>query len=319
MNHEKIKVSVCVITYKHEKYIKQTLEGVLKQKGDFILEVIIGEDASPDATREICEKYQSESPDVIKLMPKEKNLGMNLNFSRCIKACTGKYIALCEGDDYWIDDSKIQKQIDLLESNSHFLLCAHNVDIIEEKSSYSAIGKPKKAFCEFKDFAINGCSGVYTCSMFFRNISQIVDVYNQDWVLELDGQDHLILLLSTINGNKIYVSSDVMGTYRKHEGGIWTSKSRKKKALDHLINTSLYIKNLNLNNRYKDYLFYSNRNAFYILNNELNIKKNIFFRKVINIFFRKVLFFWGSGSATNLISKRLSDYYLRKHYYTKKI
>ena len=112
-------VSVCMITYNHESYIHQAIEGVLTQNTTFPYKLVIGEDYSADGTRKICQEYANLYPDKIDLLPSSSNLGMQRNFSRTLNVCTGKYIALCEGDDYWTDPMKLQKQIDILENENH--------------------------------------------------------------------------------------------------------------------------------------------------------------------------------------------------------
>lgn len=106
-----------MITYNHEKYIIQAIEGVLMQKTSFPIKLVIGEDCSTDNTRRICIEYKEKYPEKIELLLPEKNLGMIPNFINTLKACTGKYIALCDGDDYWTDPNKLQKQVDFLEKN----------------------------------------------------------------------------------------------------------------------------------------------------------------------------------------------------------
>ena len=110
-------VSVKMITYNHEPYIAQAIEGVLMQKTDFPIELIIGEDCSTDSTREIVLDYQKKYPDIIRVVTSEYNVGMIKNGLRTTKSCRGKYIAFCEGDDYWTDPYKLQKQVDFLEAN----------------------------------------------------------------------------------------------------------------------------------------------------------------------------------------------------------
>lgn len=109
-------VSVLMITYNHEKFISKAIEGVLMQKTTFQIELIIGEDCSTDNTRNICQEYKKKYPETITLLLPDTNLGMNLNFIEALQAAKGKYIALCEGDDYWTDPLKLQKQIDILEN-----------------------------------------------------------------------------------------------------------------------------------------------------------------------------------------------------------
>lgn len=117
-----MKISVGVITYNQRDTIRQTLDSILMQQGDFDLEVVIGEDCSTDNTYAICHEYASKSTtdnpqSKIVLLPNQKNLGIMANFARVMKACTGDYVAICAGDDYWCDEHKLQKQLDYF--NSH--------------------------------------------------------------------------------------------------------------------------------------------------------------------------------------------------------
>ena len=128
-------VSVCMITFNHEPYIHVAIESVLMQKCQFRFELVIGEDCSTDKSRMICEKYAEIYPETIKLLPSEKNLGVIPNFIRTLQACTGGYIALCEGDDYWTDPFKLQKQVDFLDANPEYGLVHTDLDIFFQNSS----------------------------------------------------------------------------------------------------------------------------------------------------------------------------------------
>lgn len=110
-------VSVLMLAYNHESYIAEAIEGVLSQTSSYSFELIVSEDCSTDRTREIALDYQSRYPDLIRVLYSEKNIGMMKNFTRALKACRGKYLAYCEGDDKWIDPLKLQLQIDYLEAN----------------------------------------------------------------------------------------------------------------------------------------------------------------------------------------------------------
>lgn len=114
----KTKVSVGVITYNQHDTIRQTLDSILVQKGDFDLELVIGEDCGSDGTYAICADYAERYPDVVKLLPNTHNLGIMGNFARVMKACTGDYVGICAGDDYWCDEQKLQKQLDYFKSHS---------------------------------------------------------------------------------------------------------------------------------------------------------------------------------------------------------
>jgi len=119
-------VSAKMITYNHAPYIAQAIEGVLQQETNFPFELVIGEDCSTDGTREIVFDYQKKYPDVIRVITSEKNVGVHKNSMRTFKVCRGKYIALCEGDDYWTDPNKLQMQVDFLESHKDYVICVHN-------------------------------------------------------------------------------------------------------------------------------------------------------------------------------------------------
>ena len=112
----KIKVSVGVITYNQQKTIRQTLDSILMQKGDFDLELVIGEDCSTDSTLSICREYAEQYPDKIKLLSGPKNLGITANYFRVLQACTGEFIGDIAGDDYYCDDHALEKQMQYLQS-----------------------------------------------------------------------------------------------------------------------------------------------------------------------------------------------------------
>lgn len=123
-----MKVSACIITYNQEDYIAQCLDGALFQIVDFEYEIVIGDDKSTDGTLDICKKYAEKYPTKIRLIAREQNLGMMGNWIKTLTACHGKYIAICEGDDYWTDPLKLQKQVDFLESNEDYVLICSNAE-----------------------------------------------------------------------------------------------------------------------------------------------------------------------------------------------
>ena len=117
-------VSVCMVTYNHEPYIRQAIEGVMMQKTDFEFELVIGEDCSHDRTREICFEYQKKYPDKIRVLWWHENVSkLGDNGRRTLAHCRGEFIAFCEGDDYWIDPLKLQKQVDLMRAHPNVGIC----------------------------------------------------------------------------------------------------------------------------------------------------------------------------------------------------
>lgn len=131
-------VSVSMITYNHEPYIREAIEGVMMQKADFEFELVIGEDCSTDKTREICFEYQKKYPDKIRVLWWHKNSYQfphpaGGNSHRNLAHCRGEFIALCEGDDYWIDPLKLQKQVDVMRKYPNVGLCFGNGNFFNQQ------------------------------------------------------------------------------------------------------------------------------------------------------------------------------------------
>lgn len=115
-------VSVIVVTYNQQQYIAKALDGILMQQGAVEYEILVGDDCSTDGTQLICQAYAIEYPDKIRYIANETNKGLVQNFCDLLKLCRGDYVALCDGDDYWIDSSKLQKQIRYMEAHHECVL-----------------------------------------------------------------------------------------------------------------------------------------------------------------------------------------------------
>jgi len=124
-------VSVCSITYNHEKYISEAIDSFLMQETDFPFEILIGEDCSTDGTRKIIDAYIEKYPNIIKLITAENNVGMIQNIKRTFEASIGFYIAFCEGDDYWTDTKKLQIQIDEMKKYPSIDISFHLASTID--------------------------------------------------------------------------------------------------------------------------------------------------------------------------------------------
>ena len=216
-----MKLSICIITYNHQDYISQTLDAVLQQVCNFDVEIIIGEDMSIDNTRKICAEYAEKNPGRINLLHTEKNLGMMRNFLRTLKACSGKYIAFCEGDDYWTDPYKLQKQVDFLEANPGYSACFHNATIKNERKDEEwewimhDKGLPKDTFTT-ED--VLGPWFIASPSFVFVNYP---DFELPEWFTNCSYGDLPYMLLLTLRGSFKYIN-EVMCVYRLHDGGMTT-------------------------------------------------------------------------------------------------
>ncbi|MCS7037703.1 MAG: glycosyltransferase [Saprospiraceae bacterium] len=127
-----VAVHVYMLAYNSERYIAQAIEGVLAQQTDFMVKLFVGEDCSKDSTPEICRAYAEKYPDRVVFLPAERNMGITANTARMLSYCTAKYMAICDGDDVWIDPQKLQKQVDFLESHSDYGASYSDVEIISE-------------------------------------------------------------------------------------------------------------------------------------------------------------------------------------------
>lgn len=173
------KVSVLVLTYNHKKYIKKALDSILIQKVNFDYEILVGDDASTDGTVSILKEYYNKYPDKIRLFLNKVNLGATRNAYNILMNANGDYLATCEGDDYWTDESKLQLQIDFLEKNRDFIGCTHKFTIIDEndekyRSQYLSWVKQKSRFTlsDFHGMFLPGQPGTFVK----RNIVKLYEV-----------------------------------------------------------------------------------------------------------------------------------------------
>ncbi len=233
-----IMVSVCVITFNHEKYIRKTLDGILMQKIDFPIEIIVHDDASTDRTADIVREYYEKYPDIIRPILQTEN-----QFQKKIPAfqnhvmpvMQGKYVAHCEGDDYWTDPNKLQRQVDYLESHPDFIAVTHNVEYIDENDEpYQGYQDPTWSKMEEREMTINDAEHRVLigqlASFVYRNIwknldSDFMNEYRKSTSMNGDQKISLVLLL---NG-RVWRMSKQMSRYRKSfSNGSYNSRMKGK-------------------------------------------------------------------------------------------
>jgi glycosyltransferase involved in cell wall biosynthesis len=209
-------VSVAMVTFNHEEFIAQAIESALMQETVFDVEIVVGEDCSTDGTRAIVQGYGREYPGRVRLVVSEENVGAQRNFARVLGTCRGKYVASLEGDDYWTDRHKLQKQVDFLEANPDFVMCCHDVEMsfdgdVDRASPF------KRDFPQISTFDdIWRKFFIPTPSLIFRNhaISEL-----PDWLSEIRSGDMALELLLAHHG-KCYYMFEKMAMKRRHPGGI---------------------------------------------------------------------------------------------------
>lgn len=216
-------LSVCIITYNHEKFIREAIEGVLMQKVNFNYEIIIADDYSTDNTRNIILEYVQSFPNLFKLIFQENNVGAAKNWIDLISTPESDYIAYFEGDDCWTDPYKLQKQVDILESDNSLIGCFHNVEVRYEngfKQSHAQISLTDRV--RYNKFDISKNNVIPTLSIMFRNIA-IPELYSKEF-LTLSFGDWPLFLLLLRNGDFYYIPN-IMGVRLINKGGIWSAKS----------------------------------------------------------------------------------------------
>jgi glycosyltransferase involved in cell wall biosynthesis len=213
-------VSVFMMTYNHAPYIEQALKGILLQQVVFNLEIVVGEDCSTDGTRSIIKQYAEKHPEKFKLILQQQNVGAHRNQIDILSACQGKYIALCEGDDYWTDPLKLQKQVDFLEASPDFAICFHKVQLLKEgKLIEDDLTNVPAQVSTIEDLANENY--IHTPSCVFRNYGQ--NSFGEHFIAAPLGDYYLHIMNARFG--KIYHLEETMAVYRIHSNATWNTTS----------------------------------------------------------------------------------------------
>jgi glycosyltransferase involved in cell wall biosynthesis len=227
-------VSVDIITYNHEKFINESLDSVLMQITNFVFEIVICDDYSNDNTRNILLEYYKKYPEKIILRFNNQNVGLSNNYFDNKKACRGKYIAILEGDDYWTDPYKLQKQVDFMETHPEFSMCFANALEVFDFNNWE---HESKVFSKVENREYNGSEIlsewiIATATVLYRNNIN----YNFKYLDRFIYYD-TPLFLKLCEAGKIWGMKDLMVVYRRHVNAITCSgleKEDKNKILLHL-------------------------------------------------------------------------------------
>lgn len=253
-------LSVCLITYNHEKYIRNAIESILNQKVNFTLEIIIADDFSIDKTREIILEYYVKHKNVIKILFQDKNVGAAKNFINLINNAEGKYIAYLEGDDFWIDNQKLKKQVDFLEKNSDYNIVFTDFNILYQDSNEIKYINHCDKFKEgaiFSIFDIAYENIIPSLTAMYRNIhlefpNNFEILWPGDWPFNI---------LHAING-KIKFLKFKSAIYRIHESGTCSSSNPA-------LNIKRYIHTSNLMSSWFDH---SSKIKYYLIFSSLRFR-----------------------------------------------
>lgn len=264
-------VSVMMVTYNHAQYIKQALDSVVNQETDFVFEIVISDDCSLDDTKEIIHNYHLKYPNIIHPYYQETNIGMAKNWSYALSKCNGTFVALLEGDDYWTDSMKLQKQVNFLKNNIDFSICFNRVyEQLDDKKTISLINPwDTDMVFDICDLALKNF--MHTNSVLFRNS---LNNYLPGWFEQSPICDYVVHMLNARKG-KIKYLSDIMGVYRV-SSGIWSTqvitsqipkvirviKLLEKEEFEYEVKKNLSIHKYNLINQYCNILLSNNDFSF---------------------------------------------------------
>lgn len=212
MNNNEMILSVCIRSYNQEHFICEALESVLVQKTDFPFEIIVSDDCSKDGTRDILKGYQSRYPDKIRLLLHDSNLGGPNNLRAVIEASKAKYVTCLDGDDFYTDEYKLQKQVDFLETHSEYAACFHNTWYADEKGRLCGLFN-RPDFHELHDareFIRERWFVPIHSAILRREYIEFPDWYNTVM------NDDYVVHLSVAKHGPYYFMPDVMVAYRRH-------------------------------------------------------------------------------------------------------
>ena len=226
-----ISVSISVLAYNHKNFIRQMLEGVIMQKTNFKFEILIHDDASTDGSAAIIREYADKYPEIIKPIFETENLYSKRDGSLrrvMYRNTRGKYVAICEGDDYWTDPYKLQKQVDFLESHPDYVMCSHRFNqYIEDKKLLEE--DDDKDF-QGADYDLKNLIGgkwfTQTLTLMFRRSALDLQHF-ESYGMSMD----IILLYELLRNGKGYCLPDIMAVYRYHGGGVWSEVSLNQRRL----------------------------------------------------------------------------------------
>jgi glycosyltransferase involved in cell wall biosynthesis len=218
-----MKLSVMMLTYNHERLIGQALESVLAQRVNFDYEIVVGEDCSTDGTRAVLMDCYRRYPDRIVPLLHDRNVGSLRNFQTTLAACKGGYLSILDGDDYWTCETKLQRQVDFLDSHPDYAITCHRVQIRDETGGGRAGVLPPIRITpgsySIEDLLADNF--IPTCSVMYRwDLGGSVP----DWFLDLRLGDWPLHIFVARSG-KVHFTDDVMAVYRWHSGGVWSSMS----------------------------------------------------------------------------------------------
>jgi len=214
---EKPLVSICCICYDQEQYIRQALDGFVMQQTSFPFEVVISDDCSKDGTRKVIAEYKGKYPELIRDISPENNKGSMSNWLYVQDCARGRYVAICEGDDYWTDPLKLQKQVDFLESHPDYSMCCHGATVLNETKRKIDSGCERMTTREYFPEDAFPTWQIPTASIVYRRepVMAYPIVHQQDFMA-----GDVVLILRCMHVGRVWGFAEHMSVYRMNPGGM---------------------------------------------------------------------------------------------------
>ncbi|MBB6632572.1 glycosyltransferase [Cohnella thailandensis] len=324
-------VSVFMVTYNHERFIREAIESVLEQETDFNYELVICEDCSTDGTARIIQEYAEKYPHKIKANINKVNVGAQKNFTNITKLCSGKYVAILDGDDFWTHSLKLQRQVDFLEKNSDCTICWHPRTVFSETGEFEPYETHSTERYRKEKLTVNSLifsNFIPTSSIMFRN-HVVVEI--PKWFENLPMSDAPLNLLLAHHGNIGYIGYN-MAAYREHSGGIWSSTKKERQIYntekyievylkfnqetkykyDHLIQQSIFSRMTSLINFYRYYLGENSSKELSLLKIMNKLKSNV---SIHSRFAKKSIAVFGTGEASKRVLNMLRSLDVEVEYF----
>lgn len=230
-----MRLSILLVTYNHEDYILQSLQSIALQEMDFSeVELIVADDCSTDRTLEIIKKFSSELPKelTLKYLTREKNVGITKNYRDGFEACTGDYIAVMEGDDYWTSPIRLKRMIDVLDNNFHVGMVSNNYHVYNQTTKKSYLRIDKKVGVDFyvaPDLIKDNIVGNFSTCMYRKSRieslpSELFSITSYDWIISI----------CVTSDSYLAFINEPMSVYRIHDKGVWSSANNESKISEQI-------------------------------------------------------------------------------------
>lgn len=228
-NNSNIDITTIIVSYNHEKYIQEAIESAIKQQGNFTHEILISDDCSTDKTQQIIKQYAEKYPNLIRNISNKKNIGISNNIKKCFDMANGKYIAILEGDDYWTDNRKLEKQKIFLEQNTDCSMCFSRVQILDSNGKIYLLESQKDLPSKFtgkniiKGKNLSLIINFSTCMFISHYMKNLPEILYKHRFSEISLQFYLE------QKGKIGFISSPLSIYRYNKNGVWSGSNINEK------------------------------------------------------------------------------------------